>query len=234
MHQLHLAGRVVFSDWHNVLSRDPFWASIQQSPHHPLRAQLQAGMAAVFARDQTTADDWMTGRLSSSEVIGTMGISLPRRIRDDFLIRRLDLDCLRMKVNADLFDVLRTVRAEAAVVIATDNMDCFIRAFQKARSRRRSAGPREVMADWAAICDDIINSSEVGALKEDPKAFFGPWLAQHELQFRDSVLVDDRPANCAAFAAQGGTAIQWKLGVNDIDEVVVPLREWLATRAGRL
>jgi hypothetical protein len=141
MHQLHLAGRVVFSDWHNVLSRDPFWASIQQSPRHPLRAQLQAGMAAVFARDQTTADDWMTGRLSSSEVIGTMGISLPRRIRDDFLIRRLDLDCLRMKVNADLFDVLRTVRAEAAVVIATDNMDCFIRAFRKARSRRRSAGP---------------------------------------------------------------------------------------------
>ena len=232
MEQLPLSGRVIFSDWHGVLSRDPFWVSIQQSPRHPLRAQLQAGMAGVFSKDKDTAEEWMKGLRSSSQVIQEMGIQLHGRSRDDFLARRLDLDCRRMKVNVELFDVLRALRAETTVVIATDNMDCFVRAFEQARNRRRRRGEyRETMADWAAICDDIISSSEIGALKEDPQAFFGPWLERHGMTFRDSVLVDDRADNCAAFTSQGGEAIQWKLGTHDIGEVVGALRSWIDARA---
>jgi FMN phosphatase YigB (HAD superfamily) len=234
MVQLPLSGRVIFSDWHGVLSRDPFWASIQQNPGHPLHAPLQAGMAGVFARDKDTAEEWMKGLLSSGEVIREMGIQL-RGLRDDFLIRRLDDDCGRMKVNVELFDVLRVLRAEASVVLATDNMDCFVRAFVRARNRRRRrADDRVTMADWAAICDDIISSSEVGALKEDPQAFFGPWLAAHGVTFRDAVLVDDRADNCAAFTSQGGTAIQWKMGTHDLGEVVGALRSWIDGRAGAM
>jgi|GEM_PF-1145654 FMN phosphatase YigB (HAD superfamily) len=232
MQQLPLFGRVIFSDWHGVLSRDPFWASIQQSPRHPLRAQLQAAMAGVFSRDKDTAEEWMKGLLSSSQVIEGMGIQPCARLRDDFLVRRLDLDCRRMKVNVELFDMLRELRAEATVVIATDNMDCFVRAFERARSRKRGCGEAwATMADWAAVCDDIISSSVVGALKEDPREFFGPWLESHGMTFRDAVLVDDRPANCAAFISQGGTAIQWKMGTDDIDEVGCALRNWVDARA---
>ena len=36
-----------------------------------------------------------------------------------------------------MFEVLRVLRAEAMVVVATDNMDCFARAFEYARHRRR-------------------------------------------------------------------------------------------------
>ena len=79
----------------------------------------------------------MKGLLSSDQVIAEMGIQLRGRFRDDFLARRLDVDCARMKVNVELFEVLRLIRAEAMVVIATDNMDCFARAFTRARSRRR-------------------------------------------------------------------------------------------------
>src|SRR6266487_2961332 len=136
MKQVPLWGRVIFSDWHGVLSRDPFWVSIRGSATHPLHAQLEAGMAAVFASDRT-ANHWMTGLLSSGQVIAEMGIQLDKRFRDDFLARRLDVDCARMRVNADLFDVLRVMRAEAMVVIATDNMDCFARAFARARHRSR-------------------------------------------------------------------------------------------------
>lgn len=32
---------------------------------------------------------------------------------------------------------------------------------------------------------------------------------------------------CAAFTTQGGTAIQWKMGTNDISEVTKRLRQWL-------
>jgi FMN phosphatase YigB (HAD superfamily) len=137
-----------------------------------------------------------------------------------------------MKVNVELFDLLRVLRTEATVVIATDNMDCFVRAFERARSQRRRHGEGWVtMADWAAVCDDIISSSEVGVLKEDPQAFFGPWLDRHGMTFRDAVLVDDRAANCAAFVSQGGTAIQWKMGTHDIGEAAGALRSWVDTRA---
>jgi FMN phosphatase YigB (HAD superfamily) len=231
MRQVPLSGRVVFSDWHGVLSRDPFWASICGSATHPLHVQLEAGMARVFASERGLATEWMTGLLSCDQVIAEMGIHLDRRFRDDFLGRRLDLDCARMRVNAELFEVLRAMRAAAMVVIATDNMDCFARAFQNARHpRRRRRQPWETLADWAVICDDIICSSDVAALKaDDPQAFFGPWLDRHGVGFRDAVLIDDRADNCAAFTACGGTAIRWKMGANDVSEVIGALKSWLGT-----
>lgn len=229
MKQVPLSGRVIFCDWHGVLSCDPFWASIRRSATHPLHAQLDAGMAGVLASDRDIANEWMKGLLSSDQVIVGMGIQLNGRFRDDFLARRLDLDCARMQVNVSLFEVLRVIRAEAMVVIATDNMDCFERAFTRARSRRRRPGrERETLADWAVICDDIICSSQAGALKsEDPQTFFGPWLAAHGVGFTDAVLIDDRADNCAAFTSQGGTAIQWKMGTSDISELASRLRQWL-------
>ena len=233
MRQVPLWGRVIFSDWHGVLSRDPFWVSIRGSAAHPLHARLEAGMAGVFASERGIANEWMKGLLSSDQVIAEMGIQLDKRFRDDFLGRRLDLDCARMHVNAELFQVLRVMRAEASVVIATDNMDCFARAFDQARRRRQSlARERETLADWAVICDDIICSSQVAALKaEDPQAFFGPWLATHGMGFADAVLIDDRADNCAAFTACGGTAIRWKMGTDDINDVTNELKHWLDAAA---
>jgi hypothetical protein len=235
MKQVPLAGRVIFSDWHGVLSRDPFWTSIRNSATHPLHAQLEAGMAGVFASERNTANEWMKGLLSSDQVITEMGIQLNGRFRDDFLPRRLDLDCVRMKVNVDLFEVLRHIRAEAMVVIATDNMDCFARAFEHARNRKQHRKKaRETLADWAVICDDIICSSQAGALKsEDPQAFFGPWMTDHGVDFTDAVLIDDRADNCATFTAQGGAAIQWKMGTSKITDLTVQLRRWL-TKASQI
>src|SRR5260370_15808685 len=105
-------------------------------------------MAGVLNRDANSAEEWMLGRLSSVEVIDGMGIRPRARLREDFLMRRLVLDCGRMKVNTDLFDVLRRLRAEATVVIATDNMGCFVSAYERApakprprRLRRRRSRP---------------------------------------------------------------------------------------------
>jgi hypothetical protein len=230
MRQLQLSPRVVFVDWHGVLSRDPFWTSIRQSATHPLRGQLEAGLAGIFAKESATANEWMKGLLSSEQVIAAMGIHLDRRFRDDFLARRLDIDCTRMKVNVELFEVLRKIRTHCSVVLATDNMDCFARTFDQVRARRRRPKPEsETLADWAIICDDIICSSDVGALKaEEPVDFFGPWLTVSDLQFGDAVLIDDRADNCAAFASQGGTPIQYKMTINDVTEVIDALNHWFA------
>jgi FMN phosphatase YigB (HAD superfamily) len=229
MDQVPLTGRVIFSDWHGALSRDPFWTSIRNSATHPLHDQVEAGMAVIFDPARSIASEWMKGLLSSEQIITQMGIQLRGRLRHDFLARRLDLDCARMKVNVALFEVLRVIRAEAMVVIATDNMDCFARAFSHARSRRRRPGQaRETLADWAAICDDIVCSSQAGALKsEDPQAFFGPWLDMHGVGFSDALLIDDRQDNCDAFTSQGGAAIQWNMGTGNISALTDRLRQWL-------
>lgn len=230
---LPIWGRAIFVDWHGVLSRDPFWLSIVGNGNHPLRSPLQAKLAEIFSRDLGIANEWMRGARSSEEIISAMTIGLDRRFRQDFLSRRLDIDCRRMRVNVELFEVLRALRARtpALVVIATDNMDCFVRAFEYVQSRaRRQATTPETLADWAVFCDDIVCSSEIGRLKsEDPTAFFGPWLSTHDLSFSDALLIDDRADNCAAFVRQGGTAVQWKMGSGDIREIAESLDHWMKT-----
>lgn len=234
MRQIPLSGRVVFVDWHGVLSRDPFWVSIRQSATHPLRDQLEANLADIFSRENTTANEWMKGLLSSEQVIAAMDISLDRRFRDDFLARRLYIDCARMTVNVELVEVLRNIKATALVVVATDNMDCFATTFSRIRSRgrRHRRGRSTTLVDWALICDDIICSSDVAALKsEDPVGFFHPWLTQYGLSFTDAVLIDDRADNCAAFQQQGGATLRWKMGTSNINEVIDGLNQWLETPA---
>lgn len=233
MRQIPLSGRVVFVDWHGVLSRDPFWVSIRESSTHPLRQQLDANLAQVFSAETNIANDWMKGLLSSEQVINAMDIRLDRRFRDDFLAQRLLVDCRSMRVNVALFKALRHVKSTAMVVLATDNMDCFQQTFDHVRKRtRRPTAVSETLADWAVICDDIVCSSEVGALKaEDPVGFFGDFLARHGLSFADAALVDDRADNCQAFAEQGGTPIQYKMTNGDVNDVMAALAGWLETAA---
>lgn len=220
--------RVIFVDWHGVLSRDPFWVSILGGDH-PLKTRLETKLTRVFSRGAPTAHEWMKGQLSSAEIISSMGIELGRRYREDFLHRRLDVDCRRMRVNVELFEMLRIFRTRALIVIATDNMDCFARAFDYARNRaRRSSETAQTLADWAIYCDDIVCSSEVGRLKsEDPEGFFGPWLSTHGLSFANALLIDDRADNCEVFTQRGGYAVQWKMGINSITEVGEAVDRWM-------
>lgn len=229
MDQLLLWRHVIFVDWHGVLSHDPFWTSIRNTATHPLRPQLEARIAEMFAN--ASANEWMRGNLSSGDVIADMEIALDRRFRADFLVRRLYQDCARMRVNVELFDVLRVLRCQAIVVLATDNMDCFADTFGRMRDRGRRSSPHAVtLADWAVVCDDIICSSDVGSLKsEDPVGFFGPWLTRSGRDFSDSLLIDDRADNCEAFRQQGGSAVQWKMGKNDISEIRRAVDHWFQT-----
>jgi FMN phosphatase YigB (HAD superfamily) len=118
------------------------------------------------------------------------------------------------------------------IVLATDNMDCFAKTFNAARgSRRRLDNASRTLAEWAVICDDIICSSDVGALKaEDPVGFFGPWLAECGLDFSDALLIDDRADNCQAFELQGGSTILWKMGKNEVSEAEEAVGRWLDVR----
>lgn len=232
---LPLWRQVVFVDWHGVLSNDIFWKSILANRRHPLRSQLEKKLAGIFASDQPTLHEWMKGLRSSAEIISAMHIQLPPRFKQDYLHRRLAADCRRMKVNVGLLEILQMYLSKAFVVVATDNMDCTVSAFEDLRKRtfRRESAP-DTLAAWAAWCDDIVCSSDVGKLKgEDPEAFFGPWLSAHGLTFTEALLIDDRADNCEAFVLAGGAAIQWKLGSNHISELVKPLERWFESTSER-
>jgi len=133
---------LTMAHWHGVLSRDPFWMSIRENSAHPLRAQLEVKLAHVFSGESSKADHWMKGLITSLDIISGMEITFDRRYRDDFLPRRLNSDCAKMRVNVELVTVLSAIRSQALVVLATDNMDCFARTFDHLRRRPRQAKAR--------------------------------------------------------------------------------------------
>ncbi|MGW4410944.1 hypothetical protein ACWEJ6_43405 [Nonomuraea sp. NPDC004702] len=231
MKEVSRRDRVIFVDWHGVLSRDPFWASIRDNTRHPLHSRLVETLAQIFAGDGAHA--WMKGQVSSTQVIASMNIQMDRRFRGDFLHRRLLADCARMRVNVPLFEMLREIRPYASIVVSTDNADCFADTFRRVRETRHPTVPRPTtFAEWAFVCDDMICSSDVAVLKsESIVEFFGPWLSRHGMTFPDSLLIDDSTNNCAAFQEQGGTALRWTMGTDDITEVATALARWLNTSA---
>jgi hypothetical protein len=236
---LPLWGRsVIFVDWHGVLSRDLFWTSILADARHPLHAPLQDEITSIFAKDTSTAHDWMRGQRSSAEIIAEMRVTLPARYRHDYLHRKLVDDLLAMSINTELITLLGKYRPRTLVVVATDNMDCFTSAVTRVRgrprTRRGNTPPVSEFAACVARCDDVICSSDVGTLKsESPEDFFGPWLQDRGLSFDDAVLIDDRADNCEAFTRQGGHALRWKLGTNPLHDVETGLERWRRDRNGR-
>jgi hypothetical protein len=162
--------RVIFVDWHGVLSRDPFWLSITNKARHPLRAQLNTQVSKIFSHG-SMVDEWMRGAITSQDIIRMMQVKTDQRFRSDFLARRLISDCAQMKVHERLARFLEQCTQRATVVLATDNMDCFAAAFEQARTgvrKRRGPSREEVgMRDLAPLFDDIVCSSDVGVLKAE-------------------------------------------------------------------
>lgn len=192
--QLRLWPRVLFVDWHGVLSDAPLWYSIRSNERHPFKPRLELKTDQLFRQNWPMVAAWMRGDYTSESIVKFLDITPPASARSDYFLRTLHADCRRMPIYEPMIEALQWARMSSYVVIATDNMDCFIDA---ARGRR----------DIRRFADDIISSSDVGVLKaEDPHGFFGGWLRDHGLTFQDALLFDDGRDNCLAFDAAGGDA----------------------------
>jgi hypothetical protein len=229
---LDLWRRVVFVDWHGVLSRAPYWSTILSDPRHPLHRALRVRLARLYS-DAGMLAEWMTGSLSTVDLVERLEITAGTRYTPDQMRRHLERDCRNMRVNVDMMRVLRVVRDRAFVVIASDNVDCFAQTYRRLTGRRRGMDPMteipppDSLGAWATSCDDLVCSSEVGALKTDAPAFYGSYLRTCGLTFADALLIDDRSDNCAAFRAAGGIALRWTMYADPLAEVSGTLRSWL-------
>jgi FMN phosphatase YigB (HAD superfamily) len=210
--QLTLWPRVLFVDWHGVLSKAPLWYSIRSNVRHPFRARLEPKTAELFGQRWQTVDDWMRGRHTAAEIVALLDIEQPQSARGDYFLRQLYHDCRTMPLHEPLIEALRYAAVTWNIVIATDNMDCLV---SMARQRR----------DIRRFSDDLISSSDVGVLKaEDPAGFFGAWLESRGLTFANAILLDDGKANCRAFEEAGGTSRY----VRNPDEAVAAVWDLLA------
>ncbi len=109
-----------------------------------------------------------------------------------------------MKVNVELFEVLSAFRAHALVVVATDNMDCFVNAFEYFLSRHRHhASSIDAGECLRGVVDELLESTRlghVGHCREDGGG------RHPQLGFRASQSIGITPADPdpAAFAGQAG------------------------------
>jgi FMN phosphatase YigB (HAD superfamily) len=201
---LPLYERVIFIDWHGVLSTDLFWKSILGNPQHPHYQRLTERSSAMFQNDRKFVRQWMRGEVSSACAVEKLGILRHERLHRT-LINALHRDCRSMSANSDLLTMLQPFRNRCFLVLATDNADCF----------ESNVSHLEVVMQSV---DFVLCSSALGVLKSDSvDRFFGPWLHAHRMSFQNAFLIDDSLRTCRAFASQGGSAFRFRTsrGLNE-------------------
>lgn len=181
-------------DWHGVLSDKLFWHSILANRRHRLHSHLKNSSELLFKAKKDLARQWMRGEVSSQEVLEQMDFNATGRYDREYLRRQLYRDCRNMDFNRELMNFLREVYSHSFFVLATDNMECFYSSLSH-------------IDELLDSFNFVLCSSELGILKSDGvREFFGPWLAAHNLTFKESILIDDSEDTCGAFRKAGGTS----------------------------
>ncbi|QDT30505.1 hypothetical protein Enr10x_58710 [Gimesia panareensis] len=226
--------KVIFVDWHGVLSCDPFWLSILRNTDHPLHHGLTVATETLFS-DESLIHDWMRGDISANQIVNRLDIEADDSFPPGYLRRKLVEDCQLMQVNQRLVQILRETRQQGiGIILATDNMDYFQEALQHANGQRSltTQSVEEKMISFHStvqIFDDVLCSCTQRVLKrENPERFYGSWLSTHALEFRDALLLDDLEVNCRTFQRAGGTAIQItdQRSGNDADLLPSQIQDW--------
>lgn len=126
---------------------------------------------------------WMRGQYTSEQIAEWLAPKL--KLDQQLICRELERSCQAMKLlDQAILDFAFMFReTDTLVAIATDNMDTFTRWTVAA-------------LELAPAFDAIINSADIGYLKTDvgrdgSLPFFANYLAEHDLQPSDCVLIDD-------------------------------------------
>lgn len=189
---LPLYKKVVFVDWYGVLSHDVFWSNIVTNPRHRLFSKVQHARNTIFSKRTGLVSDWMRGKLTTSQVISTISAEASQME----LLESLMNGCKKMAFDRGLLIELQRIRNACFLVLATDNMDCFVDNIDENYFISQAF-------------DSMLCSSNLGVLKsEDPKQFFSAWLDKHRLSFNDAILLDDSDLHCRRFEKAGGLAIR--------------------------
>lgn len=187
---------VILLDWANTLSVSRFWESWLE-PGHPLRNRAEGLVGVIFGAPSDDLHAWMRGERSAEQVVAQVAATVG--VDPVLALEGLAESCRNMRLISDeILPKVASLRAQGIRVgIATDNMDTFTRWTVPALGMDR-------------LFDPILNSAELGALKNDApdehgaSPFFGEVLADLEPGTR-IFLVDDSVMTAPVVAAHGIT-----------------------------
>ncbi len=173
--------RVIFLDWYMTLSDSLFWEDWATDTDK--QKDLVAIQSVMFSNEGRLANVWMRGGINSEEAVKE--ICKIAKLDEDMVLQGLISSCKNMELNND--NLLSTIedirRLGTEVVIATDNMDTFIRWTVPSLRLER-------------YFDGIIDSFTQKALKADfdgeTSLFFNDYLQTSKTPPEKMVLIDDR------------------------------------------
>lgn len=174
--------KVVFIDWNGTLSISKFWGHLEKSSEKD-KKMFEKIDKTLFGELRHLIKPWMRGEVCSEKVVkevsNNSGLDY-KKVMDEFV-----KGCEQMEyVTENCIKKIEKIKNEGIkVVIATDNMDSFIRWTVPAMK-------------LDSIFDDILDSFTLKALKNDfdekgKSLFFEKYFIDNKLSKGDCVLIDD-------------------------------------------
>ena len=173
--------KTIFFDWNKTLSNSLFWEQLSHAEHerHAWNGNISS---YLFKENKHLVSDWMKGLIDAEGIVEK--ISAQYEYPVDILLEDLAESCRSMNLVSDeILPLVQMLRESGTkCVIATDNMDTFMRYTVPALELEK-------------YFDDILVSFDKGLFKFDVKdgvtPFFDGYLTENNLSYRDVALIDD-------------------------------------------
>jgi FMN phosphatase YigB (HAD superfamily) len=176
--------KIIFLDWDGTMSGSRFWGQWDKGENKKIYNKIQKDF---FTLQSEFIVRWMKGE-ETAETCATLLAEITGK-SSSALLSALEASCRHMNfISERLPGQIRVLRNEGVrVVIATDNMDTFL----------RWTVPGMGLRD---LVDDILDSHSLSALKREAlpsgrSAFFSNYLETHSLLPDEALLIDDNIKN---------------------------------------
>ena len=190
--------KTIFFDWNKTLSNSLFWEQLNH-PEHERYGWYKNIVQFLFKENKHLISEWMKGLIDSEGI--TKKISLHYHYPADTMLEDLAESCRNMKLVSDeVLPLIQKLRKSGTkCVIATDNMDTFMRYTVPALKLR-------------GYFDDIIVSFDKGLFKfdvqDDVIPFFDGHLMEKSLRYEDVMLIDDCIDTSGTYEKRGFDILQ--------------------------
>lgn len=205
--------KVIFIDWNKTLSNSRFWEQLE-NPEHKHNLIHEKIIKSLFVENKDLVNPWMQGKLTAEDICKI--ISENTGIEDEIIFEELAESARNMKfASEEIPDLIKKLRSKGIkVVIATDNMDTFIRFTVKSMNLE-------------VLFDEILNSYELKAVKGDFKdgksLFFDDFIKRNNLSYAETVLLDDSTSNSDPLTQLGMQTVQ----ITSPEDLIYNLKKYL-------
>ena len=179
--QSKIKSKHILIDWNRTLSYSLFWSQLAEE-NHPYYKQYKKISKYLFVRNNDLINLWMRGEFSSEDICNKLekisGLD-KEKIFEELIISAQNMKFVSPKVPS----LVKKIRRKGhKVVVATDNMDTFMRFTFPAMNLKE-------------LFDGFLVSFELKHLKNDVKnnklMFLESYIKEESVSPSDIVLLDD-------------------------------------------